>query len=707
MIATLLIAALALPPDSSAADSARAPHSISASAADTARSSAADSVVMVLPETRIERERPVDPARRRLPTAFTSVIPVGQSNRALESLSEVLGEAAGVHVDRYGGLGAFSTVSMRGSTPGQVSVYLDGAPLMSAGQSVVNLSDLPAGAIDHVEVYRGLSPLAFGPATPGGAINLVTAPAAATREARVTYGSFDTWEARASAGGTRGTLAAQIDGGLQSSRGDFVFLDDHGTPYNLADDREHPRENNRFDAASLFGTLRWRARPNLDVALREDFFHKAQGLPGIGTSTSQNARLASLRSMTQLEIARRAAAGPAPDGAARLLAAPDARFAVSLERQQNRFRDDGGPLGLGELKLGRHNSDDRLANGRGTLELAWPRLPAGLALTAAGSAGVEHAALHDPEDGYPDPPPSQRDARGVALGADWSLARDVLRLHAARRWHRIVDHLRTNGVAGAAIVSDVTRELDSPQLGARLALPLGLEARANWARAERAPDFLELFGNQGTVTGNPNLRPETAENRDAGLAWSAVRGARSASLEWAHFETLAHDLILYWGNSANTTRADNITSARIRGEEFTARARPFAALSISGSATWQSAIDTGPYSAWHGKRLPQRPGREGYLRADATHHGWRVSSDVQYLADDYRDRYNSPRYRVASRTIVGASISSEFAGPARWVVEGKNLGDRRLADVAGYPLPGRSVFVSMEVRLGPAGSARP
>jgi len=352
VIATLLIAALALPPDSSAADSARAPHSISASAADTARSSAADSVVMVLPETRIERERPVDPARRRLPTAFTSVIPVGQSNRALESLSEVLGEAAGVHVDRYGGLGAFSTVSMRGSTPGQVSVYLDGAPLMSAGQSVVNLSDLPAGAIDHVEVYRGLSPLAFGPATPGGAINLVTAPAAATREARVTYGSFDTWEARASAGGTRGTLAAQIDGGLQSSRGDFVFLDDHGTPYNLADDREHPRENNRFDAASLFGTLRWRARPNLDVALREDFFHKAQGLPGIGTSTSQNARLASLRSMTQLEIARRAAAGPAPDGAARLLAAPDARFAVSLERQQNRFRDDGGPLGLGESSSG-------------------------------------------------------------------------------------------------------------------------------------------------------------------------------------------------------------------------------------------------------------------------------------------------------------------------------------------------------------------
>ena len=684
MIATLLIAALAAPPDS------------------TAAAPTADSVAIVLPEVRVERERSVAASRRRLPTAFVAELRPGQANRALETLSEVLAEAAGVHVDQYGGLGAFSTVSLRGAPPAQVSIYLDGAPLASAAHGVVNLGDLPVGAIDRVEIYRGLAPLELGPATPGGAINLVTAEAAAPGEVRVARGSYGTWEGRASAGGALGPFSAFLHGGVQSSRGDFVYHDDHGTPYNLADDADRVRRNNRFDATSGIGTLRWRPRSGPAFSLHEDFFRKAEGLPGLGSNPALNARLAFQRSLTRLEIAD-GDARAARDGVARLL--PAARAALDLERERNRFRDDGGAFGLGELRVGRHDGDDHFRNDRGTLELAWPGLPAGLSLAASGGAGVERAELHDPEDGYPDPPPSRRWSRGVSIAADVRPF-SRLTLHAARRWDRLTDHLRSNGVAGLANVSDVTRELNSPQLGVRLALALGLEARANWARAERAPDFLELFGNQGTITGNPNLRPERGENRDAGLAWNAHRGARAVSLEWAHFESDVRDLILYWANSPNTTRADNITSARIRGEELSARVTPFAFLALSGSATWQSALDTGPVAAWNGKRLPQRPAREAYARADLTRGRLRVSSDLQYLGDDYRDRYNSPRYRVASRTLVGASVSSALGGAAL-VVEGKNLGDRRTADVAGYPLPGRSVFVSLEVRLGPAGSTRP
>ena len=662
-----------------------------------------DSIVLTLPELRIERERSLSEARRRLPTAFVSEIATGRSNRALETLSEVLGEAAGVHVDEYGGLGAFSTVSLRGAPPGQVSVYLDGAPLTSAAHGVVNLSDLPAGAIDRVEVYRGLAPLAMGPATPGGAINLVTAPTAELRDVRFARGSYDTWESRGSAGVARGAFSALIHGGLQSSRGNFDYLDDHGTPYNLADDRVRPRPNNRFDAATALGTLRWRPRRDLTVMAREDFFRKAQGLPGMGSNLALNTRLAFLRSITQLEVAHAGAASPPGSRfAVRLL--PEARLAASLERERNRFRDDGGALGLGELRLGRHDSDDRLEGERLALDLDWPRLPGGFALAASSSMGDDRANLRDPEDGVPDPPRSRRDSRGASLGVDWRTPGERLTIHAARRWDRIIDHLRANGVAGSMTIADVTRQLDSPQLGARLALPLGFDLRANWARAERAPDFLELFGNQGSVTGNPTLRPERGENRDLGLGWSISSGAREASFEWAYFDSRATDLILYWSNSANTTRADNVSSARIRGEELSVRLRPFAPLAVSGSATWQSAIDTGPVGAWRGRRLPQRPGRQAYLRADVTRAALRAAADLQYLGDDYRDRYNSPRYRVVSRTLVGASVSAALRGAARIVVEGKNLGNRRVSDVAGYPLPGRSVFVSMEVRLGSAGS---
>jgi len=132
-----------------------------------------DSVV-VLPEVRVSRPR-IDEARRRMPTASVTVLKAGTSGRALETLPELLGQAAGVHVQQYGGLGAFSTVSLRGAPAGQVTILLDGMPLTSASHSIVSLGDLPATAVDRVEVYRGSSPLDLGPSAPGGAINLVTA----------------------------------------------------------------------------------------------------------------------------------------------------------------------------------------------------------------------------------------------------------------------------------------------------------------------------------------------------------------------------------------------------------------------------------------------------------------------------------------------------------------------------------------------------
>ena len=178
-----------------------------ATSADSALTAPADSAltapvatakpVLTLPEVRVELERALSDARRALPTAFVTELAAGASGRAVESLPELLDQAAGVHVDQYGGLGAFSTVSLRGAAPGQVTVLLDGVPLTSAAHAEVNLSDLPVSAVDRVEIYRGLAPLALGAATPGGAINLVTR-STPVRELSLAAGSFGTWEGRGS-----------------------------------------------------------------------------------------------------------------------------------------------------------------------------------------------------------------------------------------------------------------------------------------------------------------------------------------------------------------------------------------------------------------------------------------------------------------------------------------------------------------------------
>ena len=94
-----------------------------------------DSVV-VLPEIRVERERLSRSPRAIAPTAFVTQLSMRESGHALASLGETLSEAAGVRVIQYGGLGAFSTVSVRGAPASQTALLLDGEPLQSASSSL-------------------------------------------------------------------------------------------------------------------------------------------------------------------------------------------------------------------------------------------------------------------------------------------------------------------------------------------------------------------------------------------------------------------------------------------------------------------------------------------------------------------------------------------------------------------------------------------
>jgi iron complex outermembrane receptor protein len=91
-------------------------------------------------------------------SAQVTVIEVGEQ-AASESIAEIVERSAGVHIRRLGGLGDFSSVSIRGSTWRQVQVYIDGIPLNPDGISSVNLSELPTGALSRIEVWRGFGNL--------------------------------------------------------------------------------------------------------------------------------------------------------------------------------------------------------------------------------------------------------------------------------------------------------------------------------------------------------------------------------------------------------------------------------------------------------------------------------------------------------------------------------------------------------------------
>jgi iron complex outermembrane receptor protein len=660
--------------------------------ADAPRRARLADTVTVLPGLRVERERVLSDARRRLPTAFVTDLRANASARAMESVSELLSQAVGVHVAQYGGLGSFSTVSLRGAAPGQVSIFLDGVPLTSAAHGVVSLGDLPATAIERVEVFRGLGPLGLGVATPGGAINLVTVSTPGLREVHLSRGSFGTWEGRGTAGFERGKVGLLLHAGYQGSAGDYRFRDDNATDFNPADDSTKTRLNNRFDAWSALASVVWQPRSGLRVHAREELFHKAQGLPGLGADQALATRLAFLRALSLLEVAREGAG-----------LAPRATLRLSADHERSRFRDTR-LADRGELGTGRHDTDDRSGAEGLALSLAWERPAPWLALECAGSLGRERAEPSDAADGLPDPPTSRRLSRGAMAGLQLRTPDGRLVLHAARRWDRIADHLRSLAVGGALASADVERALDSPQLGARLGLGHGFEVRANWARASRAPGFLELFGDQGSVAGNPALRPESAENRDAGAAWRGHLAGVEGALEWAHFRSDARDLVVFVKNSASSVKAQNFSRARVSGEEWSARLDLPVRLFLSATWSWQSALNEGPQPAfWVGKRLPGRPSRQGLARLEWRPEGrlgLHAGVELELIGDNVLDPYNLQR--VPERRLAGASLSvSPFPAALRLTLEGKNLLDDRAVDVGGFPLPGRSVFLGCTWRNAP------
>jgi iron complex outermembrane receptor protein len=664
-----------------------APVAVAASVAAAApATSARPRPVLTFPEVVVTGER-VTGAERVAPTGAVATRSLGASAGSHLSLGEALGSIAGVHVTDYGGLGGFSTVSMRGLPSNHVAVLVDGIPLGNATGGSFNLSSLPASAVDRVEAWRGQSPLLLGVSAPAGALNLVTLAAPHVQALRVQRGSYQTWDARGAFGAERGPFALQLLGSGFTTRGNFVYHDRNGTELDARDDGDSLRINNRRDVWTGLGALRWRGGDGWEVAARHIQHHRGLGIPGTGAVPAANPRLAEAWSRPMLEVVR------APRGRW-----PGARFTAASETRRLRFTDTRGQLAGSPFR-----TDDRLTGESVTAAIDRPASPAWFVVQGQASLRRDRARLSNEVTGAPRLPGSQRWTRGATVDLELRPLGERLLVHAAKRWERYEDHLRTAGIGAAVRSTDLRRELVTPQVGARLGLGFGFTARGNWSESERAPDFLELFGNQGAVQGNPALLPERVHARDAGLGWRGRLGRVRAEVEGWRFANEATDLILLVRNSQSTLKPANVSRMENRGTELSANVALPGGVTIGGAGTWQEARDRGSVSAWRGRKLPLRPDRELHLDV-GLRRGWvSLGGSLHDIDPNFTDRRNQTL--IARRTLVSAAATlSPPQLPLRFSLDLKNLTDDRASDLGGYPLPGRMVYLTLDWRLGSPGS---
>jgi outer membrane cobalamin receptor len=124
--------------------------------------------------------------------AYVTVIPREELERmGFLTLADALQFASEVSVRSTGsGIGGLQQASIRGSTPQQVLVIIDGVPLNSVSDFGVNLSTVALADVERVEVLRGPYSAIYGSAL-GGVIHVITRSDRRT-SAAARAGSFGT-----------------------------------------------------------------------------------------------------------------------------------------------------------------------------------------------------------------------------------------------------------------------------------------------------------------------------------------------------------------------------------------------------------------------------------------------------------------------------------------------------------------------------------
>jgi iron complex outermembrane receptor protein len=613
---------------------------------------------------------------------------------ATASVADAVGQTVGALTRSLGGLGAFESVSVRGAAPGHTQVLVDGVPLARIAQVTTDLGRFALASFGEVDLYRGAVPVELGGAGVGGALDLITRLGRGEHGERLTAsvgaGSFGARHARVHYGDAYGTLLSSLTFGYQGATGDYQYYDDNATPLNTNDDQVATRRNNGFDqldAAARIGTVDRAAAGGLRVAW------KHQGLPG---STSQPALGASLSTLDVIGDAR--AEHAIGDARERELGY------VLVETQ--RLRDS-----LGELGLGSQQRTYLTLSGGATSTWHYAAATAGVELRAdrfgdSDATGMQPSATGDRVGG------------AVLAAYDLSLTPTLLITPAVR-----LDLLRTAPApltVGPQAYMPLPARWDvvpSPRVTARLALTPDLALKASGGWYVRLPTLLELFGNRGYILGSPTLHPERGPSAELGGVWAPARALGvfdRVLVEGDVFASRPRDTIAFVTTAGFVARAENIGQSQSYGAELVASGRVLHSLSLTTSITELATEQISDDKNFAGKPLPREPEQIVYARADYV---WRVASawlDTSYQAESFLD--NASLGRVPARVLVGAGARVVVAANVAVSLAVENLLDTRvvylpldpppsptftstpaaLADVAGFPLPGRTTYVTVD-----------
>jgi len=613
-----------------------------------------------------------------IPAASTDVLYADDYTAEQKSLADLLAETEGVFVRRFGGAGDRSEVTIRGSTPSQVVVAIDGVRANSALTGGLDLSRACLPLLDRVEITRGAGSGQYGSGAVGGTVNLVTRAAGAEPETRAEFrgGAFETWEGSALHADRVGPVDASVGYCGFSTQGDFDFVQRtevvDGVPSHFEPEHATRLNNDRIQHAGTLG-LGSALGPGA-LRLSDYAVYSEGGEPGFdGGNGATAGQRTEARSRDLANLAQLRWEGGAP------LIGDEIELAAYHRYERTHFAD---PVAVFREPI---DVDARLQTLGARANDTWQWRPFGQPLAVALRLDAAQDWLH-----ASDRPARDRASGGAALEPALHLLDDRVQLSAGVRldW---ADGFGTEWLPSAGLVIAPLR---------------WVRARAQVGRAYRVPTFDELFHpNEGFITGNPDLAPEDAWNYDAGLEFELAQAWWFSDLRVAAtaFRREIDESIVWVLVALNTIRPENTGRATADGLELSGSLRLTRFVRVAAQQTFLDSRRDATR-----RHLPGQPEYETNLRLQlGPDPVWKVVGELSRVGEILVDEGGSGH--LPDRTVWNAAVALNLVewpgfGLRRIVSElwlsarVNNIGDEAVRDTLAFPQPGRHASAGIEVR---------
>lgn len=561
-----------------------------------------------------------------------------------DDLGDAVVGVPGVRVREWGGLGAVSSIAVRGGKGNETLVLIDGQPINNPQGGDVNLSSIPLGDIERVEILSGASSALYGADAAAGVVNVVTGGPADEPEFRFnnSYGTYNTVKAEVRGGAPLGPVWAAFGGDYKMSDG------------------YRRNGNDDYEGRTFFAGSAYKFLSAHEVSGRVQFYKGEVGSPGPLSFEDTTARLRDDDTYFNVRYAGSLADGLYALDAAFYYNEIDRRYESALwdidDRHENRFYGTSVRNYLRPVK--------------------WNRVCVGAEFGRA-----------------------KTDSTSVGRVQEYNYAFIV---------QDEIDVLGLNVIAGLRYDRNEHYGTEvSPRFGGRYRFTDWFSARGAVGRGFRAPTFDELYWpDTGFYAGNPNLKPEENWSYEGGaeLAYPGM----GTSLEFTYFRSDYTDLIVNVTDADDPylIKPENVAEALISGIELSGGASPLALFGIKTPYLGVSASLTHLLEAREktegeeAEDLDYRPGTSVFLECSYVQPLGSAFSiinefNVRYVSKNQYSYVDPYTYETEKRflkpyTLVGTRIAARIYGVEPYLAV-KNLGDVKYQTVYDYPMPGRTL----------------